>query len=307
MKNISTYIQETLTTLYPPEEIRGIIRLILSHVCGLSYNQQILCKDKQISEKEKVEINTIVNRLKKMEPLQYILGETEFYSLPIKVNPSVLIPRPETEELVDMILKTVMRNHNMTQKPFPRIKTCQPLRILDIGTGSGCIAISLAKHITDADVIAVDISEDALKTAKMNALLNNIDISFIHVDILNIPTSSELNSGYFDIIVSNPPYITNIEKNMMSENVIDYEPHCALFVPDDAPLLFYDAIAGFALKKLSSEGMLYFEINANYDIEINEMLHDKGFFHTEIIRDLSGKNRFISAGNIGEQLVDNGI
>ena len=281
MKNITTHIQETLSTLYPPEEIRYIVRLILSHVCGLSYNQQILCKDKQISEKEKAEILAIVNRLKKMEPLQYILCETEFYSLPIKVNPSVLIPRPETEELVDMIIKY--------SKPLRKLK------ILDIGTGSGCIPIALAKHIPDATVTAIDISDAALLTAKENATLNNVDIHFIQADILNTSRSSEIIPGNFDIIVSNPPYVTEKEKDAMRENVIAYEPHRALFVPDEDPILFYKAIADFSLLKLATGGMIYFEINANYDITISEMLREKGFANIKIISDLSGKNRFISA------------
>ena len=282
MKTTTSYIRETLYTLYPPEEIHSITRLILSHVCGLSYNQQILCKDKQIPEKEKEEIHAITDRLKKMEPLQYIFGETEFYSLPIKVNPSVLIPRPETEELVDMIIKSSTPPHRKQN-------------ILDIGTGSGCIPITLAKHIPDAAVTAIDISEAALQTAKENAVLNNVDICFIHADILNTSEAAELIPGNFDIIASNPPYVTDKEKDAMCENVVAYEPHCALFVPDDDPLLFYTAIADFALSKLAPGGLIYFEINANYGSEICKMLQEKGFTQTELIQDLSGKNRFITA------------
>ena len=309
MKDITTHIQKTLDTLYPTEEIKSFSRLILSHICGLSYSQQILHKDKQICEKEKNEIYSIVNRLKEMEPLQYILGETEFYSLPMKVNPSVLIPRPETEELVDIIIKTALQKNSLSKirntgtfikqdeiSPA-NVLNRPPLRILDIGSGSGCIAISLAKHIPDSIVTAIDISDTALQTAEENARLNNVNIRFIHVDILNITKATEITTGDFDIIVSNPPYVTNKEKDLMNENVINYEPHRALFVPDDNPLLFYDAIADFALKKLSPEGMLYFEINANYDMETNEMLHKKGFASTEVISDLSGKNRFISVKN----------
>ena len=302
MKNITTHIQETLNTLYPPEEIRYIVRLILSRVCGLSYNQQILCKDKQISEKEKVEILTIVNRLKKMEPLQYILGETEFYSLPMKVNPSVLIPRPETEELVDIIIKstnTVIGVSEATNQTHSNktlfSSSCKPLKILDIGTGSGCIPIALAKHIPDATVVAIDISDAALQTAKENATLNNVNVRFIEADILNISESSKIITGNFDIIVSNPPYVTEKEKDAMCENVIAYEPHRALFVPDEDPILFYKAIADFAKLKLAPEGKLFIEINANYGTEICKALQEKGFTRTEMIRDLSGKNRFITA------------
>ena len=312
MKDITTHIQKTLNTLYPPEEINCFSRLIFSHVCGLSYNQQILCKDKQICEKEKEEIFAIVKRLKEMEPLQYILGETEFYSLPIKVNPSVLIPRPETEELVDIIIKETLHTPTAINTVSPELlsdnmpQTSHPhYRILDIGTGSGCIAIALAKHIPGAKVTAIDISDEALKTAKENAKLNNTNIRFIKADILNYPAAMELITDNFNIIVSNPPYITNKEKNFMNENVLNYEPHSALFVPDGNPLLFYNAIADYASKKLLPDGMLYFEINANYYKETNEMLRKKGFDETKIFRDLSGKNRFISAGNIGKQLAVN--
>ncbi|MDR0575409.1 MAG: peptide chain release factor N(5)-glutamine methyltransferase [Tannerella sp.] len=288
MKQSATYIQEKLNALYLPGEIRSFIRLILSNVCGLSYNQQILCKDKQISVNEKREICQIVDRLGKMEPLQYILGETEFCSLPLKVNPSVLIPRPETEELTDMIIKS----------PFVRSYSKQsPLRILDIGTGSGCIAIALAKYIPHAAITATDISDMALQTAKDNARLNDTDIRFIQADILNTAKAAELISGNFDIIVSNPPYIKEEERIAMDANVLDYEPHLALFVPNNTPLLFYNAITDFALQKLTPEGMIYFEINAQCDVITNDMLHKKGFTQTDVICDLSGKKRFISIKN----------
>lgn len=288
MKDITTYIQENLKNLYPPEEIRCFIRLILSHVCGLSFNQQILCKDKQISETEKSKIYAIVNGLKNMEPLQYILGETEFYSLPLKVSPSVLIPRPETEELVDMIIKSSLAKSHTHDSP---------LHILDIGTGSGCIAIALAKHIPSTAITAVDISEPALSEAMYNAQMNDTDICFIKADILNTEAATALIPGKFDIIVSNPPYIREDEKITMSANVLEYEPHHALFVPDKDPLLFYKAIADFALQKLTPTGRIYFEINAQCDTIANDMLHQKGFMHTEIICDLSGKNRFIKVEN----------
>ena len=291
MEKTTAYIKETLSALYTPEEVRCFIRLIFSHVCRLSYNQQILCKDKQISQKEKEEIFAIVDRLKLFEPLQYILGETEFYSLPLKVNPSVLIPRPETEELVDLIIKS--------SKTYESTNSF-PLHILDIGTGSGCIAIALAKHIPKATVTAIDISEEALQKAKENAQLNNTDINLLKTDILNTPQATAFIHSRFDIIVSNPPYITNKEKCSMSANVLENEPHCALFVPDKDPLLFYNAIADFAQQKLEPEGMIYFEINAKYDTEIKDMLCKKGFANINVICDLSGKNRFITA-KIGQR------
>lgn len=315
MKNTTLYIQESLKALYPSEEIRWFIRLIYVHVCGWSYNQQLLCKDTQISEKEKEEIIAIVDRLKNREPLQYILGETEFYSLPLKVNPSVLIPRPETEELVDMIIKSpLVRSHaSPTAKSHtpPTAQSCtsptdqshapspdangEPLRILDIGTGSGCIAIALAKHIPNAVVTAIDISEAALQTAKKNAEINQVKIHFIQSDILNMEKAIGCISDRFDIIVSNPPYVKEAEMHDMNANVYDYEPHLALFVPDEDALLFYKVIADFALQKLTPNGVMYFEINPLCDTITADMLQRKGFAQTEIIRDLSGKNRFCTA------------
>ena len=299
MQQTTSYIQKTLEALYSTEEIRCFIRLILSHVCGLSHNQQILCKDKQIPENEKEQIYIIVNRLEKMEPLQYIIGETEFYSMVLNVNPSVLIPRPETEELTYMIIKAYTDNKDR-QGEFSEKKTLNAessIEILDIGTGSGCIAITLARNIPGSKVTAVDVSDSALQTAKQNAFLNNVIIRFIKADILNTEESVGLISGEYDIIVSNPPYIRESEKESMEANVLNYEPHTALFVPDNDPLRFYRAIADFAKEKLVAGGKIYFEINAGCDIITNEMLHEKGFIHTEIHCDLSGKNRFISVNN----------
>jgi release factor glutamine methyltransferase len=283
MEDMTAYIKKTLADIYPPEEIRGFIRLIYLTICSLSCNQQILCKDKQIPENEKKQIHAIIERLKKQEPIQYILGETEFYSFPIKVNPSVLIPRPETEELVDLIIKSsFVKRHPDDSR----------IKILDIGTGSGCIAIALARHIPHADITATDISESALQTARTNARLNNADIRFLQSDILD---ADSLIAGNFDIIVSNPPYIKNSERRAMDSNVLDHEPHGALFVPDENPLLFYKAIAVFARSKLVPGGVIYFEINPECDTLLTEMLHREGFTDTEIIRDLSGKNRFAIA------------
>jgi release factor glutamine methyltransferase len=281
MYETTAHIRDRLKSLYPPEEIRHFIRLIVSHVCGLSYNQQLLCKDRQFSEKQKKQIHLIVKRLKKMEPLQYVLGETEFYSLPLQVNPSVLIPRPETEELVDRVIR--------------QSDASSALRILDIGTGSGCIAIALAKHLPKAAVTAVDISAPALQTARQNATLNQVDIHFIQADILKTEVAMKQIDGAFDIIVSNPPYVLDAEKQTMSANVLDYEPHCALFVPDNDPLLFYKAIVDFALQKLTPTGRIYFEINPACDEQIKNLLHNKGFKEAILLRDLSGKMRFAQA------------
>ena len=288
MKETTAYIKETLSIIYPPEEINSFIRIILSNICGLSFSQQILDKDKQIPENEKRQIYAITERLKDEEPLQYILGETEFYSLPIKVNPSVLIPRPETEELVDIVIKSPFINMHPVDSP---------VRILDIGTGSGCIAIALAKHIPHAEVSATDISGPALQTATENAFINKTRIRLFQSDILNTDSAVTCTAGNFDIIISNPPYVKNSEKRTMHPNVLNFEPHHALFIPDEDPLLYYRAITDFAKKKLTSGGIIYFEINPQCDRLITRMLHDNGFTEIKITNDLSGKNRFAAAKN----------
>ena len=286
MKDTTAYIKKELTDIYSPGEIRDFVRILFSTICGLSYNQQILCKDKEIPGNEKKRIFSITERLKKQEPIQYILGETEFYSLPVKVNPSVLIPRPETEELVDLIIKS----------PFLKMRPENPpVKILDIGTGSGCIAITLAKYVPHAEVSATDISEPALQTARINASLNKTDIRFFRSDILDTESTIACMNDDFDIIISNPPYVKNSERETISPNVLHFEPHIALFVPDEDPLLFYRTIADFAQKKLVAGGCICFEINPQCDNLITRMLSDKKFTEVEIIRDLSGKNRFAFA------------
>ena len=337
MKETITSIRKSLETLYPPEEIRSLTQWILEKVCNLSRNQQIVCKDNQLSDTEKESVQMIVERLKNSEPIQYIFGETEFYGLTFEVTPAVLIPRPETEELVHRIIReqtaskqlhyklsqkeslyfslcnsvsslwfSVKRKnklHRETQRrhrePQRFVNLCDnvkftpsTLRILDIGTGSGCIAITLAKELRNAQVYALDISEEALQIARQNAQRNNVAIQFIQADILS---ENLLKFPLFDIIVSNPPYITMREKAAMKLNVLDYEPHDALFVPDDDPLRFYRRIAEFGLEKIVPNGLLYLEINALFGETICRMLHQKGYRNIELSCDLSGKERFIKA------------
>jgi len=213
--------------------------------------------------------------LKKHVPIQYILGETEFYGLPFRVNDSVLIPRPETEELVDWIRSENNRN--------------EALNILDIGTGSGCIAIALKHEFPNAAVEAFDISDKALETARSNAGLNKLDVEFSKVDILNVADQSKK----WDIIASNPPYIPELEKSEIEANVLEHEPHLALFVPDNDPLLFYRHIALFAKKQLNPNGKLYFEIHRDYGKECMELLASLGFSEIELRKDISGNNRMI--------------
>jgi release factor glutamine methyltransferase len=277
MNETVTYIRNMLGKLYPAEEINSLVRRIVEHVCQMPLHQQLLCKDKQLSRTEKERIRAIVQRLESAEPMQYILGEVEFYGLTLEVNPSVLIPRPETEELVDLMLQSL---------------TGKGLKILDIGTGSGCIALALARHLEAAEVYAVDISEGALVTAKRNAQRNGAVVHFVQTDILR-----EMPSSFppFDVIVSNPPYICESEKKGMHANVLDFEPHEALFVPDDDPLLFYRRIASVGIEKLTPNGWLFFEINAAFGKVTVEMLREKGYRDVESVHDLSNKERMIKA------------
>lgn len=274
------YINNTLKGLYPPGEVGSFIRLIMEHVCGISPQQLLLGKDRQISDTEKARIQDIVTRLSASEPIQYILGETEFYGLTLRVTPAVLIPRPETEELVEKILQ----DH-----------PGQALKILDIGTGSGCIAIALQKQLKDSEVVALDISSDALRVARLNAERQGAAITFIQTDILASECADADVPFLFDLIVSNPPYVKESEKRTMEKNVLLHEPHTALFVADDDPLLFYRHIARFGKKKLKPNGWLYFEINAQCGALTTEMLRKEGYREVERIRDLSGNDRIIKA------------
>ncbi len=275
MKATIQFINSELHGLYPVSEIEGFTRIIFETVCGWSFTEQVVKKNEKIQAGDLKKIQEIISRLKTFEPIQYILGETEFYGLRLIVNPSVLIPRPETEELVDWIVN----------RDLPRNS-----RILDIGTGSGCIALALKSALKDAKVSGTDISEGALETAHENALKNKLDVRFYQSDILK---NNNPNNEVYDAIVSNPPYIRESEKLQMLPNVLDYEPFNALFVPDNDPLVFYRAIAGFAKKYLTENGKLFFEINESLGFEMKNMLFDFGFCNVEIRKDINGKNRMI--------------
>ncbi len=279
MQTIIQYIEHELTSFYPDSEIKSFSRLIVNHVCKIKPYEFFLYKDIKIPENERKEIIAIVDSLKKQKPLQYILGETEFFGLTFFVDERVLIPRPETEELVELILK----NH---QKP-------EKLNILDIGTGSGCIAIALSKYLPDSDIYAIDISEEALIVAKKNAEQNKVKVNFSPSDILcHLP--DYLSDIRFDIIVSNPPYITPSEQEKMSDNVLKYEPHTALFVPQNDPLLFYKRIADVGNNLLNQGGKLYFEVNSSFGKETLNMLKEKGYDEVLLLQDISGNDRMIS-------------
>lgn len=282
MTDAIRYIRQSLQPFYPEGEIKSLIRLLMERICGIAPHQLLLGKGKELSETERERITEIVNGLKKSVPVQYLLGTADFYGREFKVNPSVLIPRPETEELVDMILK------DLRQKP-----ATVPIHILDMGTGSGCIAITLAAELPQAHVTAIDISPEALETACTNAVRLNAQVKFCQADMLSTPTVEKAVPGKFDLIVSNPPYVWVSEKANMKKNVLDYEPPAALFVDDSDPLLFYRAIARFGKKHLREGGTIYFEINALCGKEMKELLQREGYRNICLLQDLSGKDRII--------------
>jgi len=277
MQKALLHIQSELTGLYPETEIRNFSYLIIEKLTGFSRTEVYVNKNTLFSVEQQHEIESFIEKLKKYVPIQYILGETEFYGLPFYVNESVLIPRPETEELVDWIRKENDRS--------------EEYHLLDIGTGSGCIAIALKSEFKNSSVDAFDISVEALETARRNATLNNVVINFSEIDILNttdFPTK-------WEIIVSNPPYIAENEKDGMLPNVLDYEPHLALFVPDNDPLLFYRTIALFAQKHLKTNGKLYFEINREAGLPCVNLLTEMGYRDVELRKDISGNDRMVKA------------
>lgn len=279
--DVIRFFKEELRDVYSKDEIQGFIFLSFEHFLGFTRSDVLLRQKETVTESELLKFNFLIKDLKKHKPIQYILGETEFYGLKIKVGPGVLIPRPETEELVDLIIK-----ENIARKP---------LTVLDVGTGSGCIAISIKKYLPEAEVFAFDVSKDALEIAEKNADLNKVVIDFIQVNILNHQNYPNL--PQLDIIVSNPPYVLDSEKEVMEANVVDHEPHLALFVKDNDPFLFYKAIAGFGKGYLKNDGKLYFEINEKYNEEIIEVVEKVGYINCKVIKDLNGKNRFLKAEN----------
>ncbi len=280
MQSVLSYIQAQLSSVYGKSELKSVMQRVLESVFGLKPYEILLCKDKKISPDERKRIEDIVSRLKKNEPVQYVLGETEFYGMVFKVNNKVLIPRPETEELVDWIIQD--RYLGLARN------------VLDIGTGSGCIAVSLSKHLLQDRVYAIDISGEALQVARQNALLNDADVRFILQDVF-MPFNPDIFPGKWDVIVSNPPYITYSEQRVMSPNVLDYEPSVALFVPDENPLLFYEKIAGLGLELLSETGALYVETSALWGQQTAGMFREKGYEEVVLKKDLSGNDRMIKA------------
>lgn len=276
-------IRKELAGIYQAEEIESLTFLIFEKVKGYTRTQLLLAKDEILSEEDRSEIGMMVARLKNHEPIQYILSETEFYGLPFYAVPGVLIPRPETEELVQWIIQ-----ENKLTSPT----------ILDMGTGSGCIAVSLRKNIPESVVLACDISPVCIETARRNADLNSATITVLTYDILR--NSPGISFPELDVVVSNPPYVREMERLQMELNVLEYEPGLALFVPDNDPLIFYAQIADFARNNLKRNGRLYFEINEALGKECSEMLQEKGFSAIRIKKDIHGKDRMIGCSYLRE-------
>lgn len=275
MKNIARRIDEALSSHYPKGEVAALTRILATELLGISQMAFYLKDDIALTAGQQTLLDSAIERLKKHEPVQYILGYSDFCGLRFKVTPATLIPRPETSELVEWIASEATGNE----------------KILDIGTGSGCIAVSLARMLPMSNVTAWDISSEALAVAAENSRSNGTEVTFEQVDIL----AHEPQDEQFDTIVSNPPYIRELEKSCMEANVLNWEPHTALFVPDSDPLLFYRTIAEKSLAMLRSGGKLYFEINREFGAETAEMLANFGYKEIELRKDFADNDRMIKA------------
>ncbi|PZO30568.1 MAG: peptide chain release factor N(5)-glutamine methyltransferase [Flavobacteriaceae bacterium] len=292
IKNYKNRFLHALSSLYDEKEIESFFYLTLEKLHQKKRIDLALQPDLAMDETQFSQWETVLAELKTHKPIQYILGETEFYGLPFLVNENVLIPRPETEELVQLILddlsiRAQSRSENIT--------------ILDIGTGSGCIPISLKKNLPSAEVFAIDVSKNALEVAQKNAEINRVEVNFIEANILLtdslvLPTRNTQHATLFDIIVSNPPYVRNLEKAEINPNVLEFEPHLALFVEDNDALLFYRKITELAKNHLSENGKLYFEINQYLGKETVVLVESYGFKNVQLIKDIYGNDRMISSG-----------
>ncbi|MEI6173391.1 MAG: peptide chain release factor N(5)-glutamine methyltransferase [Bacteroidota bacterium] len=283
VKNLIEDFKDKLAIHYPVHEIMNILYLLFEEIMEWPKTRVHLSYDAEIPEKEWHAFYQFLNGLAGGRPIQYLMGWTQFDGCRIKVNSSVLIPRPETEELCSVI-KSDLSHH-----------TSSSFSILDIGTGSGCIPISLKKFFLNAAITGIDVSKAAIDLAILNAKENHCKIEFRQSDIFNDKDCFQL--GLFDLIVSNPPYVLEREKQSMHRNVIDFEPHNALFVPDTDPLLFYRAIAGFSQSHLAQNGSLYLEINEQFGMETSRMVQSFGFEKVEVLSDIHGKNRFVRASS----------
>ena len=293
------------------------MRILLEDLFGIDWNQQLMNPDMRIDEHQHYLLGEAVKRLLAGEPVQYVTGLARFNDLLLKVSPAVLIPRPETEELVQKICTSSLPCHSPAAHVIPAEESARvwnlwvagckeesmaavymdspSIRIWDIGTGSGCIAIALAKYFPHAEVIAFDVSEEALQIARENAESNGANVTFVHDDVLN-PTSEYFNQSV-DLVVSNPPYVCDSERAAMEANVLDWEPEKALFVPDDDPLRFYRQILALAKKQLNPDGQVWFEVNERMGEEMLSLCHKIGFSNAEVLEDFAGKSRLVKTWN----------
>ncbi|RLD30394.1 MAG: peptide chain release factor N(5)-glutamine methyltransferase [Bacteroidetes bacterium] len=277
IKDLKSVFTTQLSEVYPSEEIESFFTILSEYFLNYTRLETVLNTDESLSEEIIENFENAISRLKRQEPIQYICGKTEFYSLPFKVDEHTLIPRPETEELVQWIIDDMNNECRESQT------------LLDIGTGSGCISIALARNLKDLKVSALDFSPEALEMAHKNSVLNGVKVIFFELDILN---TQKLPQQY-DIIVSNPPYVRELEKTHMGSNVLKYEPKSALLVADKDPLLYYRKIARLAYQHLARNGRLYFEINEYLSDELKELLETEGFASIEVRKDIFGKDRMI--------------
>lgn len=283
LSDLYKFWQAELSLIYDNDELQAIFELVCEHYLNFSKADVKSKFDSNLNQSDVLKIYDSAKALKTGKPIQYILGEAHFYGLTFRVTPATLIPRPETEELVDLVIK----QHQVT-KP-------ETLNILDIGTGSGCIPITLKKRLPEFMVTGIDISEEALEIAKYNTLKNNVIVKFEKIDILSESQILQLNSK-FSVIVSNPPYVLKSEAKQMDERVLSHEPHLALFVEDNDPILFYKRIIDFCGTHLEKNGCLYFELNPPYaEVVKNYAIESNLFNFTELIKDMSGKWRFLKA------------
>lgn len=290
IKQYRAHFNKSIKHLYPTSEIDSFFFLILEEYIGFKRIDIVLKSDFYIDQESLNLMQVATKQLEQEIPIQYIIGKTEFFGLPFNINKEVLIPRPETEELVEQVIKEVslIKTYNTASNEATNEKQ---ITILDIGTGSGCIAISLKKQLPGSKISAIDVSDKALRVAKKNAALNKVNINFIHLDILKTNNLDKL----YDVIVSNPPYVRELEKKEMKNNVLNNEPHLALFVDNKNPLLFYNKIAELANKFLTKNGQLHLEINQYLGKETIKLLAEKGFKNIQLKKDIFGNDRIITA------------
>ncbi len=286
------WLKEKIKDLFSAEELPEIQFLTLNFITGMSRTQQHIFPEKELSEPQYQMLLLSAQKLKTGMPIQYVLGEADFFGLKFEVNPAVLIPRPETEELVSWVLEEKAKGKRFkSEKLEVKGEGEKAIRILDIGTGSGCIPIAVKKNWTEAEVFGLDISTEALQTAEKNASLNDVKVHFFQQDIFSfMPVKEALP---YSIIVSNPPYVLPLEQKLMQANVLDFEPYQALFVPENDPLLFYRAIAEYASFTLEKNGLLFFEVNEKYGKQVADLLIEHKFTGVELRKDLSGKDRMV--------------